>query len=558
MVKCEICGEKFKSLSSLASHVIVHKISVKNYYDKYICGRSECLQCGEKTSFMGMKTGYKKFCTHKCSTSYSRGKKKNKNIITSKNLKCEICEKTVKNLNGLSKHIPIHNITSEQYYLKFIGNKQKCEECGGDTKFKNLVNGYQKFCSLKCSNNNEERIQKFKNSYLLNNNMTEVKEKRYKTNLELYGNEIANRNEEIKKRNTEAFLNRQVYKKIKLLEELDLEVINPQLHSSTITTELKFKCKKCNKIFIDTIFNITQRIYKCSCQRPKTGSINENKVKDFISEILVDEELVFNKKIDGYEFDILIPNKKVAIEYNGLYWHSEQILKNPVNYHLNKKQICNKYNIKLIQIFEDEWIEKNEIVKNRLSYLLGICKNKIYARNCLVKNISYIDKKTFLNEYHIQGDYSSSVNIGAYYNNELVAVMTFSKGNISKGSHYIQDNWELSRYCCKFNIVVIGIASKLLSYFKKNYSWKYIYSYADARWSDGFLYSKLGFSFEYMTDPNYWYTKDGFKRINRFNLRKRPEEPKDIPEWVLREKEGYYKIWDCGNYKFSMKKEESF
>jgi len=65
------------------------------------------------------------------------------------------------------------------------------------------------------------------------------------------------------------------------------------------------------------------------------------------------------------------------------------------------------------------------------------------------------------------------------------------------------------------------------------------------------LYKKLGFQLEHITQPNYWYTK-GFGRIHRFNLKKRPDEPKDIPEYILRLKEGYTRIWDCGNLKFAL------
>jgi len=131
--------------------------------------------------------------------------------------------------------------------------------------------------------------------------------------------------------------------------------------------------------------------------------------------------------------------------------------------------------------------------------------------------------------------------------------MTFSKGNIAKGSKPKGDIWELNRFCSDYNYHIPGIASKLLTYFKRNYVWKEIFSYADRRWSTGNLYYKLGFTLDSTTRPNYWYVK-GLKRIHRFNLRKRPDEPKEIPEWVLRQSEGYVRVWDCGNYKFRLTK----
>jgi len=129
--------------------------------------------------------------------------------------------------------------------------------------------------------------------------------------------------------------------------------------------------------------------------------------------------------------------------------------------------------------------------------------------------------------------------------------MTFSHGSLAKGIRYQHPlTWELNRFCTHFDFVISGIASKLLEYFKRNYEWREIFSYADRRWSDGNLYKQLGFKPVSITSPNYWYVKD-FGRIHRFNLRKRPEEPKDIPEHILRLQEGYIRVWDCGNLKFS-------
>jgi len=136
--------------------------------------------------------------------------------------------------------------------------------------------------------------------------------------------------------------------------------------------------------------------------------------------------------------------------------------------------------------------------------------------------------------------------------------MTFSVGNISKGSKSIEGIWELNRFCSNSKYHIPGIAGKLLKYFERNYEWKEIFSYADIRWSTGNLYYQLGFELEKTTEIGYWYVKN-FNRIHRFNLRKTKDEPKDIPEWKLRNEQGYYRIWDCGKLKFNKlnKKNES-
>lgn len=100
---------------------------------------------------------------------------------------------------------------------------------------------------------------------------------------------------------------------------------------------------------------------------------------------------------------------------------------------------------------------------------------------------------------------------------------------------------------------MIGVASKLLSHFKKNYKWEQIFSYADRRWSTGNLYAQIGFELIGNTKPNYWYFANGsIERRHRFALRKKSSEPKDITEWELRRNQGWNRIWDCGNLKYVM------
>lgn len=337
------------------------------------------------------------------------------------------------------------------------------------------------------------------------------------------------------------------YLKIKLL---DTEYKNAHYKHNWL-------CLDCNKSF-QTLWNYIQQGYKCPHCYPSNNGISklEKEILDYIKEINNTNIEANNRNIikSPYsklylELDIIIPDKKVAIEFNGLFYHSSENNIEP-NYHVYKTDECEKQNIQLIHIFEDEWLFKKEIVKSRLKSILksdGLIK--IHARKCIVKEIDSKDKNNFLLDNHIQGMDNSSIKLGAFYNNDLVSVMTFSKGNISKGSNPISGVWELNRFCNKINYHIPGIANKLLSYFKRNYKWKKIFSYADRRWSNGNLYNKLGFELQSKTGINYWYIKE-YKRIHRFSLRKKPNEPKDIPEWVLRSAEGYHRIWDCGNLKF--------
>lgn len=262
--------------------------------------------------------------------------------------------------------------------------------------------------------------------------------------------------------------------------------------------------------------------------------------------------------ISPYELDIVIPEKKIAIEYCGLYWHSELMGKDK-NYHLNKLDKCNKNGYRLITIFEDEWLYNKEVLKSKISYALGkfVGDCSIYARMCIIKNIGNKEKAEFLNKYHLQGnDVGNFLSLGAYFGDYLIGVITFAKPSISKGYRNIEkDIIELNRFCVHKDYIIPGLFSKMLTYFDRYFDYNKIFSFADLRWYVGDSYIKSGFKLLNRTKPNYWYVKNN-KRIHRFNLRK-PSGCKET-EYKLRTSEGYYRVWDCGNLKFIRNKGEFY
>ena len=371
------------------------------------------------------------------------------------------------------------------------------------------------------------------------------------TCLEKYGHKSPLENKEIREKGKQTNLKKFIPLLNKQLEYLDLELLDKNYINNT--HKHNWKCLKCNIIF-ETKYSYLQQGYgncpKCF-PRNKGYSKGEKELVEFVKSLELEFVENDRNKIKPYELDIYIPSKRIAIEFDGLYWHSEKNIKDK-NYHLNKTELCEKQNIQLIHIFEDEWVLKQEIVKSRIKQILGINNSeRIHARKCQIKEISHKIKNEFLDKFHIQGSDRSRIKLGAFYQDELISVMTFSHGSISKGSKYQENVWELNRFCSNSNYHIPGIASKLLTHFKRNYEWKEIFSYADRRWSDGNVYRRIGFKLDSITKPNYWYL-DNFNRIHRFSLRKCPDEPKDIPEWVLRFKEGYTRIWDCGHYKFKI------
>jgi hypothetical protein len=253
------------------------------------------------------------------------------------------------------------------------------------------------------------------------------------------------------------------------------------------------------------------------------------------------------------ELDIYLPDLKLAFEFNGLWWHNELNKEN--DYHLNKTEKCEKNNIQLIQIWEDDWIYKQEIVKSMILNKLGKTPNKIYARNCEIKEINNSNLiKDFLNKNHLQGFIGSKIKIGLFYKNELISLITFGNLRIAMGEKSTKEGeYELLRFCNKLNINVIGGASKLFNYFIETYKPKEITTYADRSFSQGDLYKQLGFEFKGNTEPNYYYIIDGI-RHHRFNFRKdklvKEGYDKNKTEHKIMIERKIYRIYDSGNLKF--------
>lgn len=330
------------------------------------------------------------------------------------------------------------------------------------------------------------------------------------------------------------------------MEEYKLKFSNSKIVSSRVSEKLSDTAK---------ITNINQS--------PVWTSKGENEIKEFIQSLGFDVVKGKNRKLlEGKEIDLLIPELKIGIEYNGLYYHTEKMGKTS-SYHLNKTIDCNLIGYKLLQIFEDEWMTKKELVKTKLKHILK--KNdgkKIGARKVKIFEITNEQKKAFLNNYHIQCNDKSDIFIGADYDGVLIGVMTFNtKRNMTKNN---QDEYELSRFATKNDYVISGLASKMMKYFQKKYNPKSIISFADRRWTvDGNnnLYTNLGFNLVSILKPNYYYYNskvNRYKRFHKFTFGKNniKKKFKDV-DFTKSEKEimtelGYERIWDCGLFKYQI------
>ena len=292
---------------------------------------------------------------------------------------------------------------------------------------------------------------------------------------------------------------------------------------------------------------------------PKCG-IQQSKAEEEINDFINQECKIGSKARDRsllakrLECDILIPSHNLAIEFDGMIWHSERFGKSK-NYHLTKTQLAESKGYHLIHIFEDEWLEHKDIVLNKIRHFLGKDTDRpvIGARKCTIKKVSKAEAESFLNTYHIQGYVPSTAYYGAFYEDKLIGVMTFKQEK--------PNEWNLTRFSTDTSYRLPGLASKIFKQFVKDYNPIEVKTFLDRRWSHGDVnvYDRMGFKLTKTLPPDYRYVV-GNQRIHKFNFRKHILNkkyglPLSMTEKEMTEKLGFYRIWDCGLYKYVWRKQ---
>lgn len=318
--------------------------------------------------------------------------------------------------------------------------------------------------------------------------------------------------------------------------------------TSVIDETVIFQCLQCTStetLLLCTFRWRTQNL-PTPCQKCSGlvhGSLAEQKLAQYVGSLIA-VETNNRQLIKPQELDIYIPSLKIAIEYCGLYWHSTAV-KPDIQYHKKKYLACKKQGIRLITIFEDEWLHKQSIVETKLAHILGKSSQpKIAARDCAVQQIKTEIARDHHEANHIQGHGAGSVHLGLYHTNKLVAVMSFIEGKETI----------LNRYST--NCIVHGGFNKLLAHYRSTNT-EPIVSFADLRWSSGDIYEKSGFRLDSVLSPDYSYFPQGTDiRVHKFNYR-RKFLPKLLANFdpTLSESEntkanGVLKIYDCGKNRY--------
>lgn len=453
-----------------------------------------------------------------------------------------------------------------------------CKMCSNETKYDYQKKKFKDYCSHKCAWSDPHNVEKAKNTKLIRHGSSTYNNRdgAKRTLLDTHGVDVPAKSDEIKQRikdtkrangsETKATERRRstnierygsiTYASSKIPMDSDTMLRDAvkmhYLHHSD-NMSLTGIASMLN-VSVTTVSRWMQRHdipvrFDCSF-----SSEGEKELSHFIKSVVGELNVVLNcrKTIPPYELDIVIPSLNIAIEFNGIYWHSEHHGQRDKWYHRRKHDMCVERGYQLIQVWSNEWYHKRNLVQSRLVSKLKHSNITIFARKCSVQRIvdPYIERNFFSNN-HIQGYSPSSICYGLYHQSELVSIMSFGTSRFSSKYQY-----ELLRFAVLQHTNIVGGAAKLFSHFIRNHSPESIVSYCMLRWNTGNVYDKLGFQFLHNSDPSYHYfntqtnTNEIHSRV-KFQKHKLSGVLSDFDpnktEWENMLHNGYDRIWDCGN-----------
>lgn len=314
----------------------------------------------------------------------------------------------------------------------------------------------------------------------------------------------------------------------------------------SITTKATFDCPEHGPFEQLPDALLQGKIGCLGCVNTGTSEPEEG-LAEYLAQSLPSEEMLRRNREalgNGKELDMYIPSRQLAVELNGLYWHSEKF-RTP-EYHAAKFRDAEAVGIRLLQVWEDDWRDRPEVVKAHLLQVLGESQRpKISGRNTEVVEISGSEARAFLERNHIQGGASASVHLSLQAGGEVVAVASFKR----RGEDY-----ELVRYAT--SATVRGGHSKLVAHFERRYEYRQLVTFADLTFSSGELYRNTGWTQDAELPPDYTYLHRG-RRHHKFNFRKDrfKRDPalkfrEGLTERELAKMNGLLRVYDAGKLRF--------
>lgn len=631
------CTYTTTNVVGYTNHIkLKHKIKPIDYFKQHIAPKAlehtdhqpqvqgVCVTCGEKTEFRSINAGYYKYCSLKCSV--NDPEVADKRIV---NTKTALVEKYgVENASQISGSSAKVKATKLERY----GNESYCNP---DAAMATNLKKYGKKSFLATAECVAKRIEHAQKTYGVDHHMKSVewKDQMKQVFHERLGVEHPTSQPEVKARmkaravseGVEYVLRksstrdaRRLAGRLKIAAIVESDT-NNMLGEHVTALDLlagRFLCNVCRNEFLMPNYGTSRsqpRTYpRCTDCFPIKDNKDSIIQQELIAWVTADKDIggcglpletvSLNDRValgNGKEIDLYIPSKQMGLELNGNFWHTEVFGGKPKNYHKDKVTVAASKGIRLVHIFEDDWLKKRELVKEKIRQILGvqIPQTKYYARKTNTYSIQSYDGEVpdnvhkFFDANHIQ---SSVRNLrkdmvfavtASDLDGQIIAAMLLTKQkrvHMSKktkqsGSEFLTEHWELVRYAVRAGCLCVGMAGKLLNQFVRMASLSVmpltITSYADLAWSkhpeihggNESMYEKLGFKQITITQPSYCYVHrtDFLTRQHRYKYRKSElvrlnmmsadDQQSSLTEWNVMQKHNFDRIWDCGKIKYELR-----
>jgi hypothetical protein len=543
-IVCPFCVYSSKRITAVEQHIVDHHEKTPMQAWVEINGVKLCkCGCGSQTKWINWKLGFSDFINGHNASIYS---------YLEQSLAEEIVKKRSDSLRESMKQGLViswsKGLTKDT--SKILSNAAKKRS---ETVTQQFASGDRQIWSKGLTKTTDERVANFSKNLkeefangtrkpwslgLTKDSDQRVKEMAVKVSLSLRKESLRKRLDQYKRLKEDEI-------KLRIEDNSQLRVVGGlEQYVNDASPVIKVKCNLCNAEFYDSLRRLQKgRCYICQ----PAGSVAQQEISDYISLMGLSIKRNDRVQLDGQELDIFIPSHNLAVEYNGLYWHSD--LHKSSIYHQNKSKLAGSKGVQLVHVFEDDWRDRPDIVKSMILHRLKLTSRKIGARKL---RLAKLDKKTreeFFESNHIDGDVASLVAWGLFSEKELIAALSVRKPfHKSHGGYY-----EVARFCTKTYTHVPGALRKLTKIaleFTKANSKLGLMTYVDRRFGSGEGYQSSGFEKINETPPRFWWT-DFENRYNRFKFKADPA--RGMSEADVAAEIGVVKIWGCSNLIYRVK-----
>ena len=541
-IRCLNCDETFGQESRFLKHLAdIHKIKdhLQYYLDAYINGKHPTCNCNEECQEKLKWSGWKKGFTSK----YVRGHNaKIDSVYLNPDKQAEFAQKRSDGYKQ-GKYTVWNNGLTKASSMKVA---KMSEKISASLKF-----GYDTGSIIDWHGLNPEKaIQVAKK-------ISETKKKLYATgelvpwNLGLtkdINNSLLKSSISIRKNykdNPDASAKRltpiEVESRVKLTGTFDL-ISRPEEYRNKYQ-KLRLKCRSCQSIQLKNMMMIetTPSCYIC---HPKESK-GQLEVLEFVRSLGVDAISNDRSIILPLEIDVLIPSSHLAIEYDGLYWHSSARILDK-DYHEKKRLASVNAGYRFFGIYEDEWRDRQDVVKGMIRHRVGKCIETYNARSLKLEEIDSKTSAIFFESSHLEGSTRSIITFGLVDGIGRILAAT----SLRRPFHSSQSvRLEVARSAILPGISVRGWLGKLTSAamrYSIDHGYAGLMTYIDSRVGDGTGYLSSGaWKLEKAsTGPRFWWT-DFENRFNRFKYK--ADKKSGLTQAQVALNAGVSEIWGCSN-----------